>query len=589
MSFLFNIKSTVQNIGSPLQRTLTSFKEVIPLQFEDSQQELLNRRILELFVYVIKTNDEVKTSEIDAVTVLIRDIYGHHLINDLMSILDDDIIPKLEDICIDLKVLGLSERETLIQGLFIICFADNEFCIDEQRTMVEIANLLDVSMDRVAILEQQALQQHKSRMRALNSSTGLLAAIVVLAIFILAATFLRSVFYGLILAYFFLPLQEKFQYSFLNNGFIAKVFNLLYFIFVSPFLKISALVKNYFGSGTVQEKTSEADRIKMSLSRSCHSTVGVVSVAILAFMTTIIGVTAIKYQTFNIEGFHADLVYTSDRMKSIPFVNLIVERLHLESATNLEYVEQSLMEYSEEVMHYGLAFLNSLGHIFLNGFLAIFFFSFFLKQMAEFQMHKGENASVGDYLVISLFQSSWFPSATHDTMKSATDIINHIVFMLKTWVRGYIWIILVEVPIYCLLFALLEIPYALVLGTIAGLTVLLPFLGPVISFAVTCFVAMTADGLLFGNMTFVYILFIYFLLHSVIEQLFLYPALVGEALGLNVLETVIVVLLGGIFAGITGMILAVPVASVLKYMIPKVYQTQMEFQPLNVQKLPSED
>ena len=585
MSFFLNIQSAVQNIGNPLQRTLTSFKNVVPVQLDDSQQELLNRSILELFVYVIKTNDEVKSSEIEAVTVIIRDLYGHHLINDLMSILDKETLPKLESICANLKVLGDSERETLLQGLFIICFADNEFCIDEQQSMIKIARLLDISLDRASNIEQQALQKHNSRMRALNSSTGLVAAIVVMAIFILAATFLRSVFYGLILAYLFLTLQERFQHSFLNNGFTAKSFHLIRSIFVAPFVRISNFVKNRFGSGVVQRTVSEADKVKIALSRSCHGTVAFVSLSMVTLFVAIIGFTAIKYQSMSIESIQENLVHTSDQMRSIPIINLILDRLHFDTTTNLEQVEQSLMEYSEEVFHYGFVFLNSVGHIFLNGFLSIFFFSFFLKQMAEFQLKKGDKSSVGDYLVISLFQSSWFPNTTKETITSTTDIIDHIIFMLKTWVRGYIWIILVEVPIYCILFTILGIPYAIPLGVIAGLTVLLPFVGPLVSFVLTCGVAlMFFESLTFGNMTFMYILVIYFVLHSIIEQLFLYPALVGEALGLNVIETVIVVLLGGIFAGVTGMILAVPVASILKFMIPKVYQTQMDFQPLNIEK-----
>ena len=587
MSLFFNIKSAVQNLGSPLQQTLTSFKNVVPIQLDDNQQELLNRRILELFVYVIKTNNEVKPSEIDAVTVIIRNLYGHHLINDLMSILDEETIPDLEDICADLNVLGASERETLLQGLFVICFADNEFCSDEQRTMVKIARFLDIDIDRCSTIEKQSLQEHNSRMRTLNNSTGLISAIVVMGIFILAATFLRSVFYGLILAYFFLPLQERFQHSFLNNGFTAKSFHLIRSIFVTPFVRISNFVKNRFGSGVIPNTVSEADKIKIALSRSCHGTVAFVSLSIVTVFVAIIGFTAIKYQSMSMETLQADLVHTSDKMRSIPIINLIFDRLHFDTATNLEQVEQSLMEYSEEVFHYGFVFLNSVGHIFLNGFLSIFFFSFFLKQMAEFQLKKGDQSSVGDYLVISLFQSSWFPNTTQETITSTTDIIDHIIFMLKTWVRGYIWIILVEVPIYCILFTILGIPYAIVLGILAGLTVLLPFVGPLVSFVLTCGVALTfleSGSLRFDNMTFVYILVIYFVLHSIIEQLFLYPALVGEALGLNVIETVIVVLLGGVFAGVTGMILAVPVASILKFMIPKAYQTQMDFQPLNIEK-----
>jgi predicted PurR-regulated permease PerM len=63
----------------------------------------------------------------------------------------------------------------------------------------------------------------------------------------------------------------------------------------------------------------------------------------------------------------------------------------------------------------------------------------------------------------------------------------------------------------------------------------------------------------------------YIVQNGIVEQLFLYPAVIGESLGLTTLETIIVVLLGGIFAGITGMIFAIPTASVLKYLIPKIY------------------
>jgi predicted PurR-regulated permease PerM len=67
------------------------------------------------------------------------------------------------------------------------------------------------------------------------------------------------------------------------------------------------------------------------------------------------------------------------------------------------------------------------------------------------------------------------------------------------------------------------------------------------------------------------IICIYLLQNGVIEQLFLYPAVIGESLGLTTLETIIVVLLGGIFAGITGMIFAIPAAAVLKYLVPQIY------------------
>jgi len=48
---------------------------------------------------------------------------------------------------------------------------------------------------------------------------------------------------------------------------------------------------------------------------------------------------------------------------------------------------------------------------------------------------------------------------------------------------------------------------------------------------------------------------------------------IGEALGLSTLETIIVVLLGGMLAGVTGMIFALPTAAVIKFIVPQLYRT----------------
>jgi predicted PurR-regulated permease PerM len=70
----------------------------------------------------------------------------------------------------------------------------------------------------------------------------------------------------------------------------------------------------------------------------------------------------------------------------------------------------------------------------------------------------------------------------------------------------------------------------------------------------------------------VLILCCYLVYNGIIEQFILYPMVIGESLGLTTLETIIVVLLGAIFAGIAGMILALPAASVIKYLVPQIYR-----------------
>ena len=129
--------------------------------------------------------------------------------------------------------------------------------------------------------------------------------------------------------------------------------------------------------------------------------------------------------------------------------------------------------------------------------------------------------------------------------------------------------IIIEALIYIIVFRILGVPYFFVLGFLAGLTILLPFIGPIVSalLTVTVYYAVGEPSVAVVLMIFLS----YFIMNGVIEQLFLYPALVGEALGLSVLETIIVVLVGGLVAGLPGVVFAVPTASVLKFLIPKLY------------------
>ena len=156
-------------------------------------------------------------------------------------------------------------------------------------------------------------------------------------------------------------------------------------------------------------------------------------------------------------------------------------------------------------------------------------------------------------------------------MRSAAEVINEVFYKLKTWVRGYLWIIIIETIAYITIFLLLGVPYAIILGGIAGLTVLLPFIGPLISIILTMGVCIITGQ---ANMSLLLAIGgVYAIMNMIVEQLFLYPAFVGEALGLNILETMIVVLLGGLFAGLAGVIFAVPAASVLKFIVPRLYQS----------------
>ena len=182
----------------------------------------------------------------------------------------------------------------------------------------------------------------------------------------------------------------------------------------------------------------------------------------------------------------------------------------------------------------------------------------------------GQN--LGEWTVSSIYESGWLPGASENERRGAARIIDHIYGMFRAWLVGYFWIIVLETILYALIFIPFNVPFWPVLSFIAGSTILLPFLGPVLAaiLSVVVTIIFAQEGIV---MPIVGIALAYLLIHVILEQLLLYPVLVGEAIGLTLVETIIVVLLGAVIAGISGMILAVPAAALLKLLVPLFYQT----------------
>lgn len=589
-SFFSRATGTLVN---PLSKAVDSVREVIAHHAGDPDEKLLLQNMLQLFVIVLRADGDVSATEQQAVATLVRDVYGETAASQLQQMLAEDKAPDLAEVCAGLASLTAEEKEILLRALFTAAFADNQYAKAEEDCMHRIARELGIPEEAFQREETAALEQHNRRMKLVRSSTGLIASVVVIGIFILTATFLKAVLFGLILAYFFLPLQQRYTSSFLNNGILAKLFRLAKFLLVKPFAWIMGAVNGIFRkSKKVEPKPeSEDERAQSAISRACNATVLTVVLVLLLIVGGLVLVTiSVKPKEIDADKARTQLAGLVGKATGAPLIGDAAKELKttLDDPKAFEKLKEKFMSGSGEeagekksvmsstgkVLASAASILGTVGTFFLNTLLAIFFFSFFLGKMAAYhRRHSGDSADTkeGDYLVQSLFETSWLPTTSEETLRSAAEVINEVFFKLKTWVRGYLWIIIIETAIYITVFLLLGVPYAVPLGMVAGLTVLLPFLGPLVSVVLTigvCVVTGHADLTLLGLVGATYVT-----MNMIVEQLFLYPAFVGEALGLNILETLIVVLLGGLFAGLAGMIFAVPVASVLKFLIPRLYQS----------------
>lgn len=104
---------------------------------------------------------------------------------------------------------------------------------------------------------------------------------------------------------------------------------------------------------------------------------------------------------------------------------------------------------------------------------------------------------------------------------------------------------------------LLGFKYALVLGLLAGIFEIIPVIGPIIA-AVPGVVIGFSQSLWFGMVALVF--------YVVVQQLenhWLVPTVMRRATGLNPLVTIIAVLLGARLYGVIGVIVAVPIATII--------------------------
>lgn len=159
-------------------------------------------------------------------------------------------------------------------------------------------------------------------------------------------------------------------------------------------------------------------------------------------------------------------------------------------------------------------------------------------------------------------------------------LISRIQIRLGYWIKGQLILSLV-IGVACFIgLVILQIPYPVVLGLIAGLTEFIPIAGPVIGAVPAVLIALTVSP---WKAIFVVILY---LLIQQLENNLLVPKVMQKVTGLNPIVVIIVMLLGAKLIGILGIILAIPVTIIgdefLKDFFKERKKREDEIEPDNV-------
>ena len=147
--------------------------------------------------------------------------------------------------------------------------------------------------------------------------------------------------------------------------------------------------------------------------------------------------------------------------------------------------------------------------------------------------------------------------------------------ILGAFLRGQMWVMFLMGCVYSLGLYVLGIDQALLIGFLAGLGSIIPYLG----FALGFLGATIAALIQFGDLFFLVYVALVFLAAQLIETVLLTPWLVGDRIGLHPLAVIFSLMVGGYVFGFVGILLALPLSAVAMVLLRHWHQVYIESLP----------
>ncbi len=132
--------------------------------------------------------------------------------------------------------------------------------------------------------------------------------------------------------------------------------------------------------------------------------------------------------------------------------------------------------------------------------------------------------------------------------------------VLGAFLRGQFVVMQAQGVMYAVGLWLIGLPYAFLLGTVAGLASIIPYAGAAIGIGSSLLVAWFSFG---GEIMPLVLVAVVFGIGQTVESLVLTPLLIGDRIGLHPVAVIFALMAGGELAGFTGVLVALPVAAVL--------------------------
>ena len=247
-------------------------------------------------------------------------------------------------------------------------------------------------------------------------------------------------------------------------------------------------------------------------------------------------------------------VVSSTITKKLQSSNIsILGNLHEKIVQVVSYV-QSYFSTSIEGMTDSILSIG--GNIF--SFLIAIVLSIYLMQDSEYFMN----------LWNKIFNLLFGKSKSGNILKKILSIINSTFYK---YIRGQ----LVEACFVGVLSAIvlyfIGIDYALIIGLIAGICNMIPYIGPVIGTVLSVIIALQSGQPIMAIWSIIGMIVI-----QQVDNSLLAPKIIGDSVGLHPVFIMLAIIIGGNVGGLLGMLIAVPVTASLKILLSRWYTSYMQ-------------
>lgn len=148
------------------------------------------------------------------------------------------------------------------------------------------------------------------------------------------------------------------------------------------------------------------------------------------------------------------------------------------------------------------------------------------------------------------------------------NLVHSINNSIGGYIRGQLLAVSVVASLSVTGLMLLDLPYAIPVGIVAGLANMIPYLGPVIGIASATGVALATGS---GAAMLVKVV-VLFLCIQIVDNVLVQPIVVARSVDLHPLVVLTVVMIGSELWGMVGMLIAVPVTGILKVSVQRVQE-----------------